>query len=90
LPNNARVLIGDIKHDRLQLYANQFKNRYAKLKSAKKSNVTVIPLKNVPESIFYYDLEIDSSGMNYFYNEQLADFYLKAKINQSINIFPKK
>jgi hypothetical protein len=83
LPNNARVLIGDIKHDRLQLYANQFKNRYAKLKRAKKSNVTVNQLKNVPESIFYYDLEIDSSGMNYFYNEQLADFYLKAKINKS-------
>ncbi len=83
LPNNARVLIGDIKHDRLKLYANQFENRYTKLKNEKKSNVTLEQLKNIPESIFYYDLEIDSTGMNYFYNQQLADFYSKDQINKS-------
>jgi hypothetical protein len=35
LLNNAKVLIGDTKHDELKLYANQFKNRYAKLKNKK-------------------------------------------------------
>jgi hypothetical protein len=89
LPNNARVLLGDIKHDRLNLYAQQFKKRYIKLKNEKNSNVTLDQLKNVPESIFYYDLEIDSTGINYFYNEQFADFYSKAKINRSsVNRFP--
>jgi hypothetical protein len=89
LPNNARVLIGDIKHGRLQLYANQFKNRYIKLKNEKKTNVILDQLKNVPETIFYYDLEIDSTGINYFYNKQFADFYSKATINKSnLNRFP--
>jgi hypothetical protein len=80
LPNNVRFLLGDIKSKRFMRYDAQFQNRYLKLKTWNKKDVLINSLIEPPNSLFYYDLEIDSLGMNYFYNEQLADFYCKSHV----------
>lgn len=77
---NLRYAYSDLLRGRAKKYSVEMQQRYALIKNCGYGKCVVPRLKNMPSTIFSYDLASKPSSENYYYNKCMGEYFARKNL----------